>query len=103
IRHVRQHAIAQDAGVVDDSVQISEVLDGSVYQSLGTLPRPDAVAVGDGLAAHPLDLLDSLLGRAEVATRAVDLGPQVVDDDLGAVCSKAQSVLASDSSAGTSD
>ena len=61
----------------------------------------DAVAVGDGLAAHSLDLLDDLLGRAEVATRAVDVATEVVDHDLGAVRGQAQRVLAPDPSTGT--
>ena len=61
----------------------------------------DAVAVGHGLAAHPLDLLYDLLGWGEVATRTVDVAAQVVHDHLGAVRGKAQSVLAPDPPAGT--
>ena len=73
---------------------------GGVDQALRALPRRHAVAVGDGLAAHALDLVDHLLGRAEVAARAVDVAAEVVDDDLGAVGGQAERVLAPDAAAG---
>ncbi len=51
-----EHPVAQDAGVVDDDVEVAEGLDRRVDQPLGALPRRDVVAVGDRLAAHRLDL-----------------------------------------------
>jgi hypothetical protein len=61
--HVDEHAVAQDAGVVDDRVQVAERLDRGVDEALRALPRGDAVAVRDRLAAHALDLVDDLLRR----------------------------------------
>ena len=94
--HVRQHPVAQDAGVVDHDVQVAEPLDCGVDQPLGALPGRDVVAVGDGLTAHAGDLRHDLLGRAEVATRPVDVAAEVVDDDLRALPGQAQRVLAAD-------
>jgi hypothetical protein len=101
LRHVRQHAVTQDAGVVDDGVEIAERLDRSVDESLRTFPRRHAVAVGHGLATHPLDLLDDLLGGTEVATGAVDVATEIVDHDLGAVRRQAQGMLTADPAPGT--
>ena len=98
--HVGQHAVAQDAGVVDDDVQIAERLDRRVDQALRALPRRHTVAVGDCLAAHALDLLHDLLGRAEIAARTVDRGAHVVDHHVGAVGREAEGVFAPDAPAG---
>ena len=94
-----EHAVAQDAGVVDQHVEVAEGLDRGVDQALRALPRRDVVAVGDGLAAHARDLLDHLLGRAEIAAGAVDVAAEVVDDDLGALAGQAQRVLPPDAPA----
>ena len=101
--HVGEHPVAQDAGVVDDDVQIAERLDRGVDEALGSLPAADTVAVGDGLAAHPLDLVDDLLGRRQVAAAAVDRPAEIVDDDLGTVLGKAERVLATDAAARSGD
>ena len=54
--HVDEHAVAQDAGVVDEDVEVAERVDRRVDEPLGALPVGDVVAVGDGLAAQRLDL-----------------------------------------------
>jgi hypothetical protein len=61
--HVDEHAVAQDAGVVDEDVEVTERLDRRVDERLGTVPVGDVVAVGDGLPAEGADLLGDLLGR----------------------------------------
>jgi len=98
--HVGEHAVAQDAGVVDEHVEITEGLDGGVDEPLRALPRRDVVAVGGGLAAGALDLGHDLLGRTQVATCAVDVAAEVVHDDLGAVAGERQGVLATDATPG---
>ena len=37
--HVDQHPVAQDAGVVDQHVEVAERLDGGVDHALAALPR----------------------------------------------------------------
>ena len=83
--HVRQHPVAQDAGVVDQDVEVAERVDRRSDHALGTLEVGDVLAVGDRLTAHRRDLVDHLLGRAEVAAGTVDRAAEVVDDHLGAV------------------
>ena len=50
--HVDEHAVAQDAGVVDEHVEAAEGVDGLLHDALGAVAVGDVVAVGDGLAAH---------------------------------------------------
>ena len=101
--HVHEHAVAQDARVVDEDVELAECLDRGVDHSLATLPARDVVAVRDRLAAHLLDLVHDLLGRRLVATGAVGVAPEVVDDDLGAFRGKEQRMLPADAAPGTRD
>ena len=64
----------------------------------------DVVAVGDGLAAHGLDLGDDVVRRAGRSVPAPSmLAAEVVDDDLGAVGGEHQRVLAADAAAGAGD
>jgi hypothetical protein len=94
--HVDEHTVAQDAGVVHEDVEVAERLDGGVDQALAAFPVGHVVAVGDGLAAHALDLGHDLLGRRETATRAVGGAPEVVHDDLGALGGEEEGVLTAD-------
>jgi hypothetical protein len=92
--HVDDHTVAQDAGVVDEHVQIAERIDGLLHHALRTVPIGDVVAVDDGLATHRLDLVDDLHGGTEVAALAVHVAAEVVDDDLGAFSREQQRVCA---------
>ena len=104
LAHVEDHPVAQDAGVVDDDVELAEGVEGALDDALGALEVGDALAVGDGLAAHLLDLVDHLLGRAVVgAAGAVEVRAEVVDDDLGAVLGHQQRLFAADAAARAGD
>jgi len=101
--HVESHAVAQNAGVVDEDVEAAEGVDGLLDEVFGPLPVRDVVEVRSGLAAEGLDLLDNLTGRAVVRPRAVPLTAQVVDDDLRALTRELERVSASDSASRTGD
>src|SRR5690606_29972380 len=101
--HVGEHAVAEDAGVVDEDVETAEGLDRLVDHALGGFPVADVGAVDDGLAPHAPDLLDDLTGGAGAATGAVHLGTEVVDDDLRSLSGHHQRVLAADAPTGTGD
>ena len=64
--HRHEHPVAEDAGVVDDDVEVAERLDGEVDDRLGVVERADAVGRGDGLAAGGDDLVDDRLGGGGV-------------------------------------
>ena len=66
--HVGEHAVAQDAGVVDDDVEPAEGLDGLVDHLLRGREVAHVGAVDRRFAAHRLDLVDHLLGRAGVGS-----------------------------------
>ena len=75
-----------------------------LIEALAALPVGDVVGVGDGLAAHGLDLVDDLLAPAvRSSPDAVDGAAEVVDDDLGALRREQQRVLAADAPAGAGD
>ena len=90
------HAVAQDAGVVDQHVEVAERVDRRLDQALGALEVGDALAVGDGLAAGGDDLVDDLLRRRGVGAAAVHVAAEVVDHDLGPVAGQRQGVLPPD-------
>ena len=92
--HVDDHAVAQDARVVHQHVQIAERVDRLLHEPLRAVPVGDVLAVDDGLAAERLDLLDDLHRRARVAALAVHVAAEVVDDDLRALAREQQRVLA---------
>ena len=50
-------------GVVHQHVQGAEGVQRALDETLPALPLRDVVVVGDGLAAHRLDLGDDLFGR----------------------------------------
>ena len=94
--HVREHAVAQDAGVVDERVEVTERVDRPLHHSARAGEVGDVLAVGNGLAAHPLDLFDDLHGGAERSAVAVHVAAEVVHDDLGPFGRVGERVLASD-------
>jgi hypothetical protein len=101
--HVHEHSIAQDSGVVDQNVEITERADRRVHHPLRPLPVGHVVVVRDGLAARRRDLGDDLLGRRRVAPTAIRRAAEVVHDDLGPFGGKEQRVLAADATRRTGD
>ena len=85
-RHVGDHPVAQDAGVVDQHVRGRRSARGRVDQPLGALAVGDVVGVGDRLAAQRRG------SRRPPAGPGAASGPvpsrraaEVVHDDLGAL------------------
>ena len=79
---LNRHAVAEDAGVVDQHVEVAERVDRGVDHALGAVPVGDVVAVGDGLAAGGGDLVDHLRGRRRVGAAAVGLPPRSLTTTL---------------------
>jgi hypothetical protein len=100
LSHVGEHAVAQDAGIVDQDVEPAEGFDRMVDQVLGAGPVADVVAVGDRLAARRADFRHHLVGGRGVGAAAVDACAEIVDHDLGAVRGQHQRMLAPQSPAG---
>ena len=102
-RHVEDHPVAQDTGVVHDDVELAEGIAGALDDAFGRLEVGDAVAVGDGLATGLLDVVDDLLSRTLTRAGTVEMCAEIVDDDLGAVLGHQQSLFAADAAAGSGD
>ena len=81
---LRERLVAQDAGVVDDDVDLAERVDRGLDDALAALGGGHRVVVRHGVAAGGLDLVDDLLRGCVVAALAVDRAAEVVDDDLRA-------------------
>src|SRR5581483_2788055 len=101
--HVEAHAVAEDAGVVDQDVESPELVDGLLDELLAAFPRGDVIEVGSGVAARPLDLVDDLLGGPLLAGLTGHRTPHVVDDDLRPFGRQQEGLGAPDSPPRTSD
>ena len=101
--HVDEHPIPQDAGVVDEDVQVTEVLNGGVDEALATFPVGDVIGVGHSLAAHGPNLIGHHLGCATVIARTVHRATEVVDHELGAFLGEEQGVLTTNAAACSGD
>jgi hypothetical protein len=101
--HREQHAVTEDAGVVDQHVQTAERVDRLGDEALGPVPRADVIGVRRGLATEGLDLVHDLLRGAGIAAAAVACATEVVHDDLPALGSEHHRVLATDASTGARD
>ena len=94
------HAVAQEAGVVDEHVEAAERVDRGVHQAAGALPVGDVVGVGDGLAARRDDLVDEELRGRAVGTGSLARDAEVVHDDARAFTREQACVLAADAAPG---
>ena len=97
-RHVVEHAVAQDAGVVHHHVDAAEIVDRGLHDLLRVLPLGDAVGVRHraALAVRLGDLGHHLLRRADIVALAGHRGADVVHHDLGAVRRQADRGRAAD-------
>ena len=101
--HPMENGIAQDAGVIDDDIELAEIIDRAVYDSLGGLEVGHALEVGHRLAACRSYFLDNVFGRRSRLPGAVEMSPEVVDDHLGALFSHQEHFFAADSASGPGD
>src|ERR1043166_7766215 len=83
--HVEDHPVAQDAGIVDDDVNVAPLLDGGLDHPLGAIEVRDVVAIGQGFTARGADLVDDFARWTTGRPAAVQLGADVVDDYACAV------------------
>ena len=80
---VNEHAVTQDARVVDQYVQVTERVKSTLHQSFAAVPRRDIVVVRQRLAAHGPNLRHNFLGRCGLTRGSVESTSEVVHDDLG--------------------
>ncbi len=85
--HVDDDAVAQDAGIVHQDVEIAERLDGLIDESLGAFPVGHVVAVDNRVAPRRLDVFHGLLRGSQVGASPLLITTEVVDHDPGSfVC-----------------
>ena len=99
---LKEHAIPQDAGVVDKDVQATEGLDRLRYQRLGHAIG-NVGAVDGGLAAAGPDLLGDALSRRQIRSLSSTIASEVIDHDCGALSGQQQRMLPTDPPAGSGD
>ena len=64
--HIDDHAIANNAGVADQSVETTEGTNGLLHHATSTIPVADIIIINDGFAAHGFDGCYDLGCRADV-------------------------------------
>src|SRR5207253_10806341 len=95
--------VAQDAGVVDDDVELAELVQRAPDQAVSALAASDAVVVGHRVAPRGLDLGDHLVRHFPTSAAAVAVAAEVVDHHFRAFAREEQSVLAADAATRTGD
>ena len=87
--HLDEALVTEDTGVVDDDVNTSEGIEGSLDDLVTEL---NAVVVGNGLAASLLDLVDDQVSSASGGTLTEGRASEVVHDDLGTTGGQEESI-----------
>ena len=103
LAHVDDDAVAEDAGVVHEHVEVAERVDGLLDEPASAVPVGDVLPVDDRLAAHGADVVDRLLGGRGVGAATLLVAAEVVDDDLGALAREEERVLPTEPPAGAGD
>ena len=93
LRHVHEHPVARDAGVVDEDVQAAEGLDRFAHQPFRAREVRDVVVVRPCVVA---DLVDDRLRGRVVPALARERDAEVVDDNLRTGLRQGKRVLAPD-------
>ena len=101
--HAVEDHVAQDAGIVDDAVELAEMIGRGLDDPAGGDRLRDALEIGNRRAAALLDLLDHLFGRRRAGARAVGGNAGIVDHDFGALRRAQQRDLAPDAAACAGD
>ena len=83
--HVEDHALAQDAGHVDQDVELAGAVQRLPHEVLGLSVVRDVGIVRLGGAARLDDRSDDLVGGRGVLALPVHGATEVVDDDRGAL------------------
>ncbi len=82
--HAVEDHVAQNAGIVDDAVELAEMIGRHLDDLAGGNGFRDRLEIGDRRAAALLDLLDHFFGGRGTGSRAVGGDAGIVDHDLGA-------------------
>ena len=77
-----QHAVGQDAGVVDSYVEAANALNRFFYHGIGAFSVTQGGCVDDSLAAHGANGLHHRLRRRLVVANASSRANHVIDDHL---------------------
>ena len=85
LRHVENHAVAQNPGDIDQNIELAEFLDGLIDEALAAFHGRDVHVVGGRFPARGLDLLDHLVGRRLGFLLTRDGNTEIVDDHGRAV------------------
>jgi hypothetical protein len=81
LRHVGQGAIANDPGIIDQHVEISERVQRYLDHFASVVPVGYVVSAGNSASALRDDLVDKLLGWRLGQSSAMNSCPQIIDHD----------------------
>ena len=100
--HVVYHLVAENAGVVDQYIQLAEFIHGGFDNVLAAGQRGHRVVVGYGFSAFLLDFVYTL-SAADVEVRYRQRYPEVIDHHFGALGCQRQRFTPADAAAGAGD
>src|SRR5205807_4570918 len=99
--HLHQRLVTDDAGVVDEDVDLAEGIHRRLHDLPGAIELDHGVEAGYRGPTGRLDLLAHLDGRALLGGLAREAGAHVVDHHLGSLAREAQGDLPPDAPSGT--
>jgi hypothetical protein len=103
LSHVERHAITQDAGIVHEDVEPSEVIEGVGDDAFGTRVASDIVSVDNRPSPGTLDETDDFRRARSVMRLSGQIGAKVVHDDGCTFGRQRHRLRSPDALAGTGD
>ena len=97
---IRQRGPPDDASVVDQNVEATEVLDGGIDQGLRASGHGHVAGVGDGGSAASGDLRSDCRGHRRPAPSPFHRAAQVVDHDAGPTVGEQEGMGAANAASG---
>ena len=82
--HIDQHTITQNARIIHNDVKFAKSIDRRIDHVFSPIKITYVVAVCYGFPTSSINFVSYLLRRRSIFSPAIDSGPKVVDDNLGA-------------------
>ena len=87
-----EHAVAHDAGIVDDDMQVAKGIQRRINNAFCCIPIGNVFIIGDRVSTRRLDFFDNGVCRRCVAAFAVERGADVIDDDVRTLRTKGERI-----------
>ena len=102
-RRGHEHPVADDAGIVDDDMQVAKGIQCCIDDPLRAIPIGDVFIIRDRLAARRLDLFHHRICGRCVTAFALKRSADIIDDDICTFRAKGKRIGPAQSACGAGD